>query len=100
MIHAADLADSAPTHDAPGTAGAVFFILVGTGMLCAAIVIATDYKRVASRFYTKAMSTQRNKPPRIYGSPPAGVSLLKTIALAQILAGSAAVAVGVYSLSR
>lgn len=34
-------------------------------------VIATDYKRAASRFYAKAMSTQRSRSPRIYGSPPA-----------------------------
>lgn len=96
----ADLAGSAPASAAPDTAGAVFFILVGAGLLCAGIVIATDHKKAATRFYTKAMSTQRKKPPRVYGGPPAGVLHLKAIALVQILAGSGAVAVGIYFLSR
>ncbi|MCX5255770.1 hypothetical protein OOK27_16750 [Streptomyces canus] len=100
MIDAADLAGSTPASAAPGTAGAVFLILVGACLLCAEIAIATDYKKAASRFYAKAMSTQRNKPPRICGGPPAGVLHLKTIGFLQILAGSGAVAVGIYFLSR
>lgn len=96
----ADLAGSAPASAATGTADAVFLILVGAGLLCAGIVFATDYKKTATRFYAKAMSTQRNKPPRIYGGPPAGVLHLKAIALVQILAGSGAVAVGIHFLSR
>lgn len=73
---------------------------MGAGLLCAGIVIATDYKKATTRFYAKAMSTQRNRPPRIYGGPPAGVLHLKVIALVQILAGSGAVTVGIYFLSR
>ncbi|MEU6352818.1 hypothetical protein ABZ896_26405 [Streptomyces sp. NPDC047072] len=100
VINTADLAGSAPASAAPGTGGAVFFIVVGVGLLCGGAVIATDYKKAASRFYARAMSTQQKKPPRIYGGPTAGVLLLKTIGLLQILAGSGAVAVGIYFLSR
>ncbi|MFG2723818.1 hypothetical protein [Streptomyces canus] len=100
VIDTADFAGSAPASTAPGTAGAVLFILAGAGLLCGGIVIATDYKKAASRFYAKAMSTQRNKPPRIYGGPPAGILHLKTIGLLQILVGSGAVAVGIYFLTR
>jgi hypothetical protein len=53
----AHLAGSAPASAPPSTAGAVFFILVGVGLLCGGTVIATDYKKAASRFYVKAMST-------------------------------------------
>ncbi|MEU9327505.1 hypothetical protein AB0D91_27445 [Streptomyces canus] len=91
---------SAPASAAPDTAGAVFFILVGVGLLCGGIVIATDYEKAATRFYAKAMNTQRNKPPRIYGGPPAGVSHLKTIALVQILLSSGTVSLGIYFLSQ
>ncbi|MFF2935721.1 hypothetical protein [Streptomyces mirabilis] len=99
-MHIADLAGSAPASAPTSTAGDVFFILVGTLLLCGGIVIATDYKKTLSRFYAKAMSTQRNKPPRIYGGPSAGPLNLRVIGLFQILAGSGAVAVGVYFLSR
>ncbi|WP_405518547.1 hypothetical protein [Streptomyces canus] len=100
VMNTADLAGSAPASAAPDTAGAVFFILVGVGLLCGGIVIATDYKKAATHFYAKAMNTQRNKPPRIYGGPPAGVSHLKTIALLQILLGNGTVALGIYFLSQ
>ncbi|WP_328748585.1 hypothetical protein OHT57_24225 [Streptomyces sp. NBC_00285] len=73
---------------------------MGAGLLCGGTVIGTDCKKVASRFYAKAMNTQRTKPPRIYGGPAAGVLLLRTIGLLQILAGSGAVAVGIHFLSR
>ncbi|MFE0332264.1 hypothetical protein ACFW08_36815 [Streptomyces sp. NPDC058960] len=96
----ADLAGPAAASTAPSTAGAVFFILVGAGLLCGGIVIATDYKKAASRLYAKAMSTQRNKPPRTYGGPSAGSLNLRAMGILQILAGTGAVAVGIYFLSR
>ncbi|MFI5878836.1 hypothetical protein [Streptomyces sp. NPDC051554] len=100
VLSIADLAGSAPASARPSTAGAVFFLLVGVGLLCTGTVIATDYKRAASRFYAKAMSTRRNRSPRIYGSPPAGPLLLRVIGLFQFLGGTGVAAVGVYFLSR
>lgn len=100
VTYAVDFAGSAPASAPPGTAGAVFLILVGVGLLCGGTVVATDYKKVASRLYSKAMSTQRNKPARIYGGPPAGPSSLRVIGLFQVLGGTGVAAVGVYFLSR
>ena len=91
---------STPASAPPSTAGAVFFILVGVVLLSAGTVIATDYRKAASRFHAKAMSTQRSKPARIYGAPPAGPSLLRVIGLFQILGGTGLAAVGVHFLSR
>jgi hypothetical protein len=100
VMNAADLAGSVPARTAPGMAGAVFFIFVGAGLLCGGLVIATNYKKIWSRFYAKAMSTQRNKPPRIYGGPPAGALDFRWIGILQVLAGSGLVAVGIFFLSR
>ncbi|WP_145968991.1 hypothetical protein [Streptomyces hyaluromycini] len=95
-----DLAGSAPASASTGTAGAVFLILVGVGLLCRGTVIATDYKKAASRLYAKATSTQRNKAARVYGGPPAGPSYLRVIGFFQILGGTGVAAAGVYCLSR
>ncbi|MFF4799732.1 hypothetical protein ACFY1U_15135 [Streptomyces sp. NPDC001351] len=100
VMYIADLAGSAPTGAPPSTASATFLILVGVGLLCGGIVIATDYKRAASRLYAKAMSAQRNKPARIYGGPTAGPLNLRVIGLFQSLGGTGVAAVGVYFLSR
>ncbi|MDV7217339.1 hypothetical protein [Streptomyces prunicolor] len=96
----ADLADSAPPSTDPGTAGPVLFIVVGVLLMSGGIVIVTDYKKAVSILYAKAMSTRRNKAPRIYGSPPAGLSGLRKLGLLHILAGSGALALGVHLLSR
>jgi hypothetical protein len=77
----AGLADSAPPSTGPGTAGPVLFIVVGVLLMSGGIVIVTDYKKAVPLLYAKAMSTRRNKAPRIYGSPPAGVSGLRTLGL-------------------
>ncbi|MFK0151591.1 hypothetical protein ACIQVK_05840 [Streptomyces sp. NPDC090493] len=100
MTHTVDLAGPASAGTPPGTAGAVFLVLVGVGLLCGGTVIATDYKKAASRLFTKAMSTQRNKPARIHGGPPAGPQLLRVIGLFQVLGGTGVAALGVYFLSR
>ncbi|MEV5531071.1 hypothetical protein [Streptomyces prunicolor] len=96
----AGLADSAPPSTDTGAAGPVLFVVVGVLLMSAGIVIVTDYKKAASILYAKAMSTRRNKTPRIYGSPPAGVSGLRTLAIVHILGGSGTVALGVYLLTR
>ncbi|MEU9348051.1 hypothetical protein AB0D74_43335 [Streptomyces sp. NPDC048278] len=100
MTYLAVLAGSAPAGAPPGTASSLFLIMVGVGLLCGRAVIATDYRRAASRLYAKAMRTQRNKSARIYGGPPAGPSYLRVIGLFQILGGTSVAAVGVYFLSR
>ncbi|MEV6499820.1 hypothetical protein [Streptomyces prunicolor] len=96
----AGLADSAPPSTDPGTAGPVLFIVVGVLLMSGGIVIVTDYKKAVSILYAKAMSTRRNKAPRIYGSPPAGLSSLRKLGLLHILAGSGALALGIHLLSR
>lgn len=96
----AGLADSAPPSTDTGAAGPVLFIVVGVLLMSAGIVIVTDYKKAASILYAKAMSTRRNKAPRIYGSPPAGVSGLRTLGLLHILAGSGTLALGIHLLTR
>lgn len=100
VTYIANLAGSASASAPPSTASAIFLILVGVGLLCGGTVIATDYKKAASRLYAAAMSTQRNKPARIYGGPPAGPPYLKVIGLFQILGGTGLAAVGVHFLSR
>ncbi|MBK3574145.1 hypothetical protein JHN63_09980 [Streptomyces sp. MBT65] len=98
----ADLAASAPPSAPPSTAGAVLFIVVGVALMCAGIAVVTDYKGFATLLYTKAMSTRRkrNRPPRIYGGPPAGVSNFRMFGCVHILGGGGTVAAGIYLLSR
>ncbi|MGW0835852.1 hypothetical protein [Streptomyces prunicolor] len=96
----AALAGSAPPSTDPGTAGPVLFIVVGVLLMSGGIVIVTDYKKAVSILYAKAMSTRRNKAPRIYGSPPAGVSGLRKLGFLHILAGGGALALGVHLLTR
>ena len=94
------LADSVPPSTDPGTAGPVLFIVVGVLLMSAGIVIVTDYKKAVTILYAKAMSTRRNKAPRIYGSPPVGVSGLRKLGFLHILAGSGALALGIHLLNR
>jgi len=96
----ADLAASAPPSAPPSTAGAILFIFVGVGLMCAGLVVVTDYKGLATLLYTRAMSTRRNKAPRVYGGPPAGVSNFRRFGCVHILGGGGALALGIHLLSK
>lgn len=92
VMYITDLAVRAPFRNPPSTVGAVVLLLVGAGVLCGGIVIATDYKKAAFRLYAKAI--------RIYGGTPAEPLSFRVGGLLAILGGSGAVSAGIYWLSR
>ncbi|MFJ9244597.1 hypothetical protein [Streptomyces sp. NPDC101776] len=99
MTTLADLAASAPPSAPPSTAGAVLFVFVGVALMSGGIIAVTDFKGLATLLHTKAIRTRRNRAPRVYGSPPAGVEGLKVLGVLHLLGGGA-LALGIHLLGK